>query len=67
MNTKQAIGQAMGRAGLNGADLERKKIMARSSYSRKMKLPDTFTLGDLIKMNREVHFTDEELRAMISG
>ncbi|MCR5705170.1 MAG: hypothetical protein K6G85_11235 [Eubacterium sp.] len=67
MNTVQAIRQAVGRAGLTGLQIEKLKIMSGPSYSRKIRDPSKFTLGELKKLNKEVNFTDEEIRALFSN
>lgn len=41
--------------------------MCGSTYRDKRRDPKTITLGDLQKMNRALHFTDEELLIIAKG
>ncbi len=65
MNDTQAIRQAVGRAGLNGSIIEKMRIMSRTSFSRKVKEPNKFTLGEIRMLDKKVHFTDEEIATLV--
>ena len=62
MNKTETIRQAVGRSGLTGSKIEKMKIMSAPSYSRKIKNPQSFTLGELIKLDKVVHVTEEEIK-----
>lgn len=67
MTATQAIRQAVGRAGLTGLKVEKLKIMTQPTYSRKIRAPSKLTVRELQMLDKEAHFTDEELRALIRG
>lgn len=65
LNSKQAFAQACGRSGFNGSKAEKKKIMTQSTFSRKSRNPDLFTVSELQKLDKALHFSDEEIIALI--
>lgn len=67
LSTKQAFRQAVGRANYNGTKAEKRKIMSQPSFSRKSRNPELFTLAELRKLDKEVHFTEEEALALIKN
>lgn len=62
----QSINQATGRVRFTGNKASELKIMSQSSYSRKKRNPKLFTIDELIKIDKEVHFTNEEILALFN-
>ena len=65
LSALQAFRQGTARANFNGKLAERKKIMTQSTYSRKSREPKKLTCEEIQKLDKDVHFTDEELLAFV--
>lgn len=64
MTKADVLRQAMGRANVKQVDIDRHKIMSKPTISKKLKDPNLFTLSEISKINKLVHFTDDEIKVL---
>ena len=67
MKRENVIRQALGRNNLTQKELANEVIISEPTLSKKIKNPTLFTLGEVEKLDRELHFTDQEKNILIKG
>lgn len=67
MDKQTAISQAMGRAKINLTRLSERTNISRPTLCKKLQRPNLITLGELERMDKELHFTEEETKVLIKG
>lgn len=67
MDKLTAISQAMGRAKTNLTRLSERTNISRPTLSKKLHRPNLFTLGEIGRIDKELHFTEEEQKVLIKG
>ena len=67
MKRTNVIRQALGRNNLTQKQLANEVIISEPTLCKKIKNPKLFTLGEVEKLDRELHFTDQEKEILIKG
>ena len=69
MTKKEIIRTAMDAAGYRDrqADFCRIACIARRTFARRIRDPDSITVGELRRIDRTAHLRDEEIIALIRG
>lgn len=62
-----AIARCMAEQGLNDQEMGICIMATRRTFQNKKKKPNTFTLGDIRRMDSKLKFTEQEIIAMIRG
>ena len=58
---KRTINSAMARNDIVPQDIERSKIMSANTFYQRRRKPELFRLDELLKMDKLIGFTDDEL------
>ena len=67
MKRETVIRQALGRNNKNQKQLANEVNLSEPTLSKKIKNPKLITLGEVEKLDRELHFTDQEKNILIKG
>ena len=67
MKRENVIRQALGRNNLTQKELANEVIISEPTLCKKIRKPELFTLGEVEKLDRELHFTDQEKNILIKG
>lgn len=67
MKRENVIRQALGRNNLTQKQLANEVIISEPTLCKKIRKPELFTLGEVERLDNELHFTDQEKEILIKG
>lgn len=62
--TRRAIRVGLARKGMEVAELEKNGVVKASTAYKRLRLPETMKLEELWRMDRTLHFTDNQILAI---
>ena len=67
LTRKQALDQAIGRSGLTQKEICKRAMISEPTLTKKLKEPGLFKLSEITRLDKVLHFTDDEIIAIARG